>query len=151
MKKAIKITLVIVVVLSLVCWVLSIVIDINMDQVYSGKEKADFSQVGSAVQRLADENKLTPDVLQTIGNANALTELLAPLLERGKYWICDIRGNRYLVETRQEAELVFLTIRSTYVAPNRWYMQKQEVLGIEIAITKSNGKVTRIKNLWEND
>ena len=68
---------------------------------------------------------------------------------RHRFSIIAAIGTRF--KCAKTAGIIFLLIRSGYIPPDRWFRGKQEDLGIEIVITKFDGKVVQIRYLWDGD
>jgi hypothetical protein len=149
--KTLKIILGIVVALCLGCWILSIAVDRDYDRAYLVYEKWKLSHIGSAIQQLDYENKLTPDVLRMFGDMGTPTEQLAEQLGIDQASLIDNRGNRFSTQTREDAGFLFLLIRSGYKPPGGWFRANQEDIGIEIVIAISDGKLVQIRHLWDGN
>src|SRR5262245_51829912 len=120
MKKAIKIALGLVVVLCVAYWALAIALRINHEQVYGQREKSDLARLGRTIQELGETNRLTPEVLNRIGDATELTDLVAPHHELGKLSMVDLLGKQYSVEKRETGDQIYLRIHSSYELPRTW-------------------------------
>jgi hypothetical protein len=151
MKKTTKISLRLIVILCLGFMALRIASGIEYDLVQSGHEKLQLSRISSAVQELGSRNRLTPDVLHRLAAAETPTKQLAQQLGLDEASLFDNRGDRYSIQMREKAGIIFLLIRSGYIPPDRWFRGKQEDLGIEIVITKFDGKVVQVRYLWDGD
>ncbi len=113
--------------------------------------RSDLRTIGGAIRKLTAEEILTLEVWGKINRMEDLAPYVAPMLEQGMQGLNDPWGNLYQLERREQNGHLIVTIRSSRERESEWYLLKNKVMGIEITVSKHEGKVVQIKDLWQDD
>ncbi len=108
-----------------------------------GLTKSELKAIGQAINAYAG-NISDIEHWEQISDTEQFLIPIKPLLEAGRVVYRDGWDQPYLLERRDETHAIVFTLFSNHQI-------RDGKLGIEITITRSDGKVTRVRNLWERD
>src|SRR5262245_50728194 len=113
--------------------------------------RSDLYRIGRAIRNLAYDGTLTPAEWDHIHDMGGLAPLLAPQPERDGLDLLDPWGQQWLLEKQEEGENIVVVIRSSHVIPRKWYQWRRNVLAIRVTISRSDGHVREVKDLWDGE
>lgn len=105
-----------------------------------GRVKADLAAIEAAIRKLAAAEKFTLrdwDQIDTPG----MPSRIADFMEQGRSGFVDPWGNDYIIEKREDEQHIVVTLRSSHQVGG-------DVRGIELVISRADGKVIERRELW---
>ena len=111
----------------------------------------DLRLIGLVIRNLADDGTLTPAAWDHIHDMGGLAPLLAPRLVEAEFTLLDPWGQQWLLEKQEEGENIVVVIRSSREIPRKWYQWRRNVLAIRVTVSRSDGHVREVKDLWDGD
>jgi hypothetical protein len=116
----------------------------------TGDTKAELQLLGMAVQVAVQRELIAAADWDRISDMQTLAPHITPLMDLGEQALIDPWGNQFILEKREESDQIILTIRSSRGIPKKWYQSHEKVLGIEISISRGDGNVAQVKDLWRD-
>lgn len=105
-----------------------------------GRAKSDLTTIEDAIRKLAADEKFTAEDWDRFDKPGMLART-AKYLEQGQNGLIDPWGGAYVFERRDEGQQIVLTVRSSHEV-------ERGVLGIELVISRTDGKVVERRELW---
>jgi hypothetical protein len=117
----------------------------------AGRSGSDLRVVGHAMIKISREKEMTPEDWERVIDANEFSIILGPMFEDPKTAQVDSGGQPLVIEKRKTDNQIAIIVSSSFLAPRRYFWQKEKPVAIEVTLFRDAGKFAEIKYLWHDD